>query len=136
MKLELDNFFKVKMDAERENKIATILSTGEQCEVNIEHEFNGVTFRGPETELRILFLSTIKLTISNVKLHNRRCGTMSKVLTQLIEFCTENEIEKIVVQSVSTKDMMEFCLKHGFKPDPNASLSNGEMIIGDYVLSA
>lgn len=134
MQSKIDSFFTMKFDAEREKRIAAIISTGEQCEVDIQHEFNGVSFVGPETELRILFLSTIKLTISRVMFKNQRKGTLSKILDELIVFCKENDIEKIVAECVHTKEMAAFCIKHRFTPDPNASIQYADYVDGNYVL--
>ncbi len=45
-------------------------------------------------------------------------GTMTEIYEYLRTFCKEKGIKKIVVQSVETKEMADFCLKHKMEPNP------------------
>lgn len=85
------------------------------------------------SELRILLLADIQITVSRVCFINRRQGTMTAVLQWLEDFAMRNHIGKIVIQSVETDAMCCWCLNHGFQPNPNASIEVGGKIYGDYV---
>lgn len=88
-----------------------------------------------ETEFRFCFNGHFKLVISRVCFVNRRCGTMTKLLEKMKEFCLKYDVHNITVQSVETSEMVNFCVKNGFKPDPNASFPLNDIILGDYILS-
>ena len=88
-----------------------------------------------ETEFRFAFNGHFKLIISRVCFINRRCGTMTKLLKKMMEFCIKYGVHNITIQSVETSEMVNFCVKNGFTPDPNASFPLNDIILGDYVLN-
>lgn len=85
-----------------------------------------------ESELRLLFLGTYQLTVSRVGFINRRRGTMTKVLDVLETFCKQNKVEQLLIQSVETLEMANWCIKMGFIPDPNATFLIDGLLTGDY----
>lgn len=115
--------------------LTNLLSTKEGHTVISTPQRNGIWLHDVmyETELRILLLMNIRLTITNVNFCVRRQGTMTQVLQILLEFCRRNSIPTICIQSASTKEMVSFCHKFGFSPDPGASMKVKNMIVGDYI---
>jgi len=117
-------------------QITDVLEAAEQTSIVCHRGIRELWFIGDggRTELRLLFLGTMRITISRVEFQNQRHGTMTKILDILKAFCLENGIQKIVVQSITSSSMLAFCRKHLFQPDPTASLQLGNEILGDYVL--
>lgn len=136
MERKMSAILKVPFSDDELQHIADIIEKKDSCAVSIEKWLNTVWFKdketGSETELRLLFLGNVKLTISRVCFKNRRQGTMTEILRYLEQLCREKEIEKIVFQSVETKEMMNFCLKNGYLPNPHASIEVGDFVAGDY----
>lgn len=58
---------------------------------------------------------------------------MTAVLSYIMEYCIRNNIPVIVVQSVQTYEMMQFCLKNKFIASPYNSMFEG-VLMGDYIL--
>ena len=132
------NFKDVKPNEAFEKEIADIIEDGDGCRINVTRGIRELWFRGDEdTELRLVFQWDLKLIISRVAFKNKRCGTMSKILNILISFCKENGVKEIETQCVETKAMANFCIKHGFTPDLNASIQikDADFIIGNYKLA-
>lgn len=86
-----------------------------------------------ESELRLLFLGSYQVTVSRVAFLHRRQGTMTKELSFLEDFCKQNQIQRILIQSVETPEMAAFCIKNEFVPNPYASFLAGGCILGDYI---
>lgn len=123
------------MDKITQEEIKHIIAVQENCDIAISKGIREIWFVGDNsTELRILFLGHYRLTISRVNFERKRCGTMTKILFVLIDFCKKNNIQKIIVRSVETKEMASFCLKHHFIPDKNSSFEIDGIIYGDYIL--
>lgn len=123
-----------------ENQIKTIKNIIEdkdhqKCTVHMS--FNTVWIQGEtsDTELRISFLGNLRLIISRVKFQNQRCGIMSTLLEELKEICLENNVHTICIQSVETKEMINFCIKQQFKPDPYCTFDYDGDLYGDYLLT-
>ena len=126
---------KVFEDSEIED-LMRIIHENEDVNLECNKEIAGIWIASSyfEVELRLGFLGNFGLIISRVCFINKRKGTMSAILKYLIEYCKNNLIHFIIVQSVLTKEMAAFCLKHGFKPEPYSSLDAGEFIMGNYRL--
>lgn len=86
-----------------------------------------------KSELRLLFLGSYQVTVSRVAFLHRRQGTMTKVLSFLEDFCKQNQIQRILIQSVETPEMAAFCVKNGFTPNPYASFLADGCVLGDYI---
>ncbi len=110
-------------------QIQQLLENAEKVPVTCEREFSGIWFQSEdrETELRLLVLSTISVTVSRVSLRNKRQGTMEKIFEFLKDFCYRNHVSKIVIQSVLFPGMAKWCEKNGFTPEPTCILLNGFM---------
>lgn len=129
------------MEQKIKNKIKKILETKEHVRIQIfdlgrEAWFYG---EGGVTELRLLLSRNDKqLIISRVFLIQKRQGTMTEILEILKSYCKQEEIPEIIVRRVLTKDMENFCRKHGFSfvlssnPD---QITMSSVLIGDYSLS-
>lgn len=109
----------------------------EACEgvkVSCRREMSGIWFVSDESdmELRLLLLMHFRLTVSRVCFIHRRQGTMTKVMAFLEAFCKKHCIPEIVIQSVETKEMSNWCQKNNFQPNPSASMQINDFITGDY----
>lgn len=111
------------------------LSEREEVYILCTQELSGTWLhsRTYTSELRILLLADIQITVSRVCFINRRKGTMTAVLQWLEDFAKRNHIGKIVIQSVETDAMRCWCVKNGFHPNASASIEVGGKIYGDYV---
>lgn len=132
-----ESFFAIQFDDDFQEHIASIIAEGDRCSIEIVQTEHGIGhtlwFRGPDkTELRLLLLGTLRLSISRVEFKNKSQGTMQKILEVLIEFCKNKKIQMIVIQSVVTKEMASFCLKNGFIPDTYRSIFSDGYTAGDY----
>lgn len=83
-------------------------------------------------EFQLLFLFDIKMTVSRVAFKNKRTGTMTEVMAYCEQFAKEKGVRKIVIQSVETSEMAQWCRKHGYEPNPTATVEIEELLIGDY----
>lgn len=83
-------------------------------------------------EFRLLFLFNMRLTVSRVAFKNRRTGTMSEIMTYCEKFARNNWVSKIVIQSVETPEMAQWCLKNGYQPNPSATIEIDGLLVGDY----
>lgn len=118
-----------------------IIEENNECKLNYSDSFNSFWLNDYNgNELRILFLENIQLTVSRVSFQNKRKGTMTKILKELIVFCQKNNINKIIIQSVLTLEMANFCLKNNFKKTDYMFLIESEtnpenkFYSGDYLL--
>lgn len=127
---------KLPMSENDVNTIVSILERGERQKIEATPGLGSIWFhsQGWNTELRILFLVNYRVTISRVDLQNKRQGTMTEILSFLQQYCRTCGIQNIVIQSVQTKEMMNFAIEHGFTSVPATALEleNG-LIIGDYI---
>lgn len=127
------NPLEVLFSEDDKQNIKKIIERKNSGNLEITESFNSIWYRDSEseTELRILFLGEIKLTVSRVAFENKRAGTMTEVYVYLRNFCKEKGIKKIVIQSVETKEMANFCLKHRFEPNQYC-MDAGDYLMGDY----
>ena len=132
----LSPYKKITFSDEDVKKLIEIIENKEHKKVHCFPEFNGIWIRdkGFETEMRLLILADFRVTVSRVCFSNRRQGLMTDIYCYLKEFCKEHNICQIMIQSVETKEMANWCIKHGFKPNPSSSLKLEEFICGDYVI--
>ena len=123
-----------------ENEIADItslLKEREKTDIECIPQISGIWLHDPswQTELRLLVLPKIKLTVSRVCFQRRRQGTMSEVVKWMIRYCHNHEIPQICIQSVETQEMVNFCLKNDFSPNPLTSFEIDGRILGDYIMN-
>lgn len=116
------------------SRLTQLLEGCEGVRVRCCREMSGIWFSSDESdmELRLLLLMNFRLTVSRVLFAHRRQGTMTKVLAFLENFCKEHNIPEIVIQSVETKEMSNWCRKNHFQPNPSASIQIHDFIMGDY----
>lgn len=127
--------FRLTLSEDLLQKIQSIIEERNHCECPYQIRGNSVWFLSTtdETELRLLTLGDISVTVSRVGFSHRRAGTMTEIISLLKLFCKEKGIKKLVVQSVETEEMAAFCRKFGYMPDPNCSLMLDDFVYGDYV---
>lgn len=114
--------------------IQATLQRREGVPMQVEKELSGFWFHNGnwESELRVIFLSTFRLTVSRVCFIHRRSGTMTEVADYLEDFCRTHHIPELVIQCVETPEMVNWCKKNGFSPIPSASMIFDGVILGDY----
>jgi len=114
--------------------LKTLLENCDGVEYFYNRELSGIwLYDGTrEAELRLLILLNFRLTVSRVGFLRQRQGTMTKVMAILDDFCRREKISEIVIQSVETRAMSNWCFKNGFRPVPSASLEIDGFVIGDY----
>lgn len=74
------------------------------------------------------------LTIARINVLDTRKGTGFKILSFLINYCKNNNKNKLIIESAFTDEMINFCNKHGFKPDMFAFTNKDGKILGNYEL--
>lgn len=127
------------LDEDIELQILQILQEREPRKISVSHGIREVWYKssGMETELRIVTSFPYSLTISRVALVNKRKGTMSMILKDLIKTCERHHVPRLVVQCVLTEEMARFCLAKGFRLDQQtASVTDKDTFAGgDYILN-
>lgn len=120
-------------------KIKEIIEENEDCILDVNKSFQTYWFRnvnykgGQETEFRIARLGDFQLLISRVYFENKRKGTMTRIMDLLKDYCKEEHIQRIRIQSVETYEMMCFCKKYPLDPcQENIWVDN--ILMGDYDL--
>lgn len=117
-------------------ELVAIIKEKDHVCVDAFMEPSGIWLRSPneETELRLLTLGDFQVTVSRVCFSHKRAGCMTAIFGWLKNFCKRNGIPRIVIQSVETKEMSNWCIKNGFQPDDYASMPIGGFVIGNYLL--
>lgn len=132
------SFDLVKLNSEDFDTIKTLVEKADDVKLDYSTSAAGNSIRlySQEEETSLYFKVNFKsLIISNVILRNKRKGTMSCVLEEIKLLCHKYNVNEILVESVTTIEMYEFCLKHNFvKRDLYPSLSDEGNFRGDYVL--
>lgn len=124
------NFFSDEDIAE----LKSILEKREHIPMLCNREMHGIWLHDEnwESELRLSLLLNFRLTVSRVCFLHRRQGTMMAVLYYLNDFCHKHKIPELLIQCVETPEMVNWCNKNGFSPDPNASFELDGYRFGDY----
>lgn len=122
------------MSPEERETLRELLEQQEGVPISVHEGIRELWYQSQDrqSELRLLLLFSYQVTVSRVGFIRRRQRTMTKVLSVLEEFCKKNRVEQILVQSVETPEMANWCKKMGFAPDPNASFLIDEFLAGDY----
>ena len=118
------------------NELIRILERKEGKKIVCAPELAGIWLHDAswETELRLLVLPGIRLTVSRAFFQKQRAGTMTEILIWLKGYCRNQKLPQICIQSVETEAMSAFCFKHGFAPDSGTSMKIDGLLIGDYKL--
>lgn len=119
------------------SELIALLKEKEKTEIACIPQIMGIWLHDSSwhTELRLLVLPRMKLTVSRVCFQNRRQGIMTEVLKWMKRYCRKHSISRICIQCVETKEMANFCNKNGFAPEPTASFEMNGIVFGDYVLN-
>lgn len=104
-------------------------------DVNLSLTGNTIFMMSPTQETELYIKKSLNsIIISRVNFYNKRKGIMTKVLKELINITKGYGCNKIIVESVLTKEMSQFCLKNKFIKKPNYFGEFDEGYIGDYEL--
>ncbi|MFX3643327.1 MAG: hypothetical protein ACE3L7_32545 [Candidatus Pristimantibacillus sp.] len=78
---------------------------------------NNVTLKSPELELYLRLMPNMWLTIAtiDVGLEKQRQGIGTSIFEWCKNYCIDNGIPIIKVESVMSDSMIAFCIKHGFQ---------------------
>ena len=110
------------------------IKNGEKVNANKTFQTWWITGAGAESELefRVSRLGNATLIISRVNFPVKRVGTMTNIFLILKQFCEKEKIPKITVQSVETKEMMDWCIKNGFAA-AEFNIQIEDVFSGDYI---
>lgn len=107
------------------------------CELKCSETFQAVWLKdvADTTEFRYVILKD-RIVVSRVNFKNRRSGCMRACFELLKSFSCKLDYDIIVIQSVQTYAMQQWCLANGFEPDDNTFMimdgSGHEVVAGDY----
>lgn len=112
------------------------IKNGEKVNANKTFQTWWITGTDAESELefRVSRLGNSTLIISRVNFPVRRVGTMTNIFLILKQFCEKEKISHITVQSVETKEMMDWCIKNGFTA-AEFNIQIEDVFSGDYIYS-
>ncbi len=107
--------------------------TGERF--TCQYELSGIWLHSEssDAELRLLIFSDQKLIVSRVLFKEKRHGAMTGVYRYLARFCKTNRLHTIVIQSVVTEAMANWCIKNGFTHSKISWVQLPGYIGGDYL---
>lgn len=122
------------MSAEELENLRKLLERQEGVPISVHEGIREIWYQSEDgqSELRLLFLFDYQVTVSRVGFIHRRQGTMTKVLSVLEDFCKKNKVKQLLIQSVETPEMANWCMKMDFTPDPNATFLVDGFLAGDY----
>ena len=112
-----------------------LLEDAEKTKIVCQQELSGIWLHDErwDTELRLLVIRGVQLTLSRVNLQNKRQGTMTKIASFMEDFCSRSGIHQICVQSVLTEEMSAWCRKNRYEPNQYASQEINGLVVGDYI---
>ena len=83
-------------------------------------------------EFWLSFLFNEWIVVRSVTFMNKWTETFTEVMAYCEQFAKNNRVSKIVIQSVGTDELSQWCRKYGYKPNPSASVNVGGFVFGDY----
>ncbi|PLS18883.1 hypothetical protein CVD28_00335 [Bacillus sp. M6-12] len=76
------------------------------------------------------------VSIHHMSFKNERKGLGTAVLEELIQYLAKNNKRKLFVENVTTRAMVEFCKKNGFKPvERQVYIKDDGCLYGNYQLT-
>lgn len=123
-------------DAALQDELAELLHQNDATEISNIPQINGFWLMGDneETELRILRLGSIQITVSRVSIINKRRGCMSKIFQKLVDYAQTNGIQRICIQCVNTAEMAAWCEHRGLRHNSTFYHMVEGHKTGDYIL--
>lgn len=58
-----------------------------------------------------------ELVLARIKIHHRKQGIASSIINELIKLAKENNLHKVVIESIMSPEMKKLALDLGFMPD-------------------
>lgn len=106
------------------NEIAEFLKDNCEDDYDIVNDARYIVFDGKQcnTSLCLNLRGQIgygSLVVQRVNLENKRCGTFTKIVNLLVEYCRKNDIKEILIENVISNEMEHFCIKNNFKEQNN-----------------
>ena len=111
-----------------------MISDSEGTHISAEQELHGVWLHSADwtTELRLSIYCERFIMVSSVVFNKQRAGTMTKVFEWMKKYATVNNLDGCIIQAVSTRGMVIWCLKHGFSPRLSTCYESDSCQYGDY----
>lgn len=126
---------KYEISVEIINNIKDIIEQKQNCKLQLNKTFNTYWLIDKNNEFRISSIGKYQIVISRVEFQNKRLGTMTSIINLLKKYCAKEHILQICIQSVETKEMMNWCIKNNFIPNENAIIKINDLILGDYLFN-
>ena len=83
-------------------------------------------------EFWLSFLFDERVTVHSVTFMNKWTETFTEVMTYCEQFAKSNRVGKIVIQSIGTPGMAQWCKENGYQPNKDASVEFEGVVYGDY----
>ena len=113
------------------------IASRNDCKLYYTNTFGTIWIKDeePTTEFRYVIIAN-QLIVSRILFKNRRRGCMTACFEILKQFASKLNYDTIVIQSVETYEMMQWCTKMDFMPSScNIMVSDHfgrDVLIGDY----
>lgn len=119
-------------ELELRDSLMKVISNNQQTELECNQSFKTLWIQNFEKqiEFRYVILGN-KIIISRICFAKRHNGCMTECFSVIKTFAKDLGITKIVIQSVETKEMSNWCFKYNFKPNDYCMEIYG-FLIGDY----
>lgn len=117
------------------NELMNNIEKVNNCELICQQSFQTLWLHNNDysVEFRyVIFLN--KLIISRVCFSERRRGCMSLCLNTIKKYAQKLNLTTLVIQSVQTKEMANFCIKNNILPNEYCMEIEG-IFVGDYECS-
>lgn len=102
----------------------------------IKQFFNKIEGYSDETEAEIMLrINKDYITIARINTLETRQGIGSSILDNIIKYCNEKGIKKVIIESAFTREMVNFANKKGFTPDEYVFKTSEGLDVGNYILN-
>ena len=114
--------------------LVEMISAAEGTPISAEQELHGVWLHSADwaAELRLSLYGERFIMVSRVIFTKQRPGTMTKVFEWMKQYATVNKLNGCIIQAVSTREMVTWCLKNGFSPRLSTCYESDSCQYGDY----
>ena len=111
-----------------------MISAAEGTPISVEQELRGVWLHSDDwtAELRLSIYCERFIMVSRVVFNRQRSGTMTEVFEWMKQYAAVNNLNGCIIQAVSTREMVTWCLKNGFSPRLSTCYESDSCQYGDY----
>lgn len=123
---------------EKLERIKDIFREDDNVHMEFDKTYDGRLFVYPKensyAEMYVKIGYKNRFVIARMCVEHKGRGIGAKILNVIKDYCREEDIKEILIESVLTNDMVRFCEKHGFKPMTNYTQNMDGKILGNYIL--